>query len=140
MMTPTVTATTTPSVATAGRGNIIQANATTDKPTYLPGEAVNIKVSLINNSSEPLEIQPYPPVVDITDANGQTIFNFGAGNGVQTLLPGKKADFKIVWNQIDANDKATPAGTYYLTLGNPAYDSQSVQLKFTEPVSFEILP
>jgi hypothetical protein len=140
MMTPTVTATTTPSVATAGRGNIIQANATTDKPTYLPGEAVNIKVSLINNSSEPLEIQPYPPVLDITDANGQSVFTFGAGNGVRTLTPGEATDFKMVWNQIDAQNKAASAGIYYLALGNLAYDSQSAQSEFSKPVSFEILP
>jgi hypothetical protein len=119
---------------------IIQANATTDKPTYLMGEAVNINVTIINDSSAPLEIQSYPLVLNITDANGQTVFTFGAGNGVQILLPGGKADFKVVWYQIDANYKATPAGTYSLVLGNLAYDNQSAQLEFSKPVSFDILP
>jgi hypothetical protein len=140
MITSTMTGTTTPTVATAGRGIIIQANATTDKPTYLPGEAINIDVYLINDSSAPLEIQPYPPVLDITDANGQTVFTFGAGNGVQTLLSGETASFKIVWNQINAHNKAIPAGIYHLTFGNPAYDNQSAQLEFNKPISFEIRP
>ena len=118
MMTSTTTAsTTTPLAATAGRGMIIQANATTDKTTYLSGEVVTIDVSLVNDSSELVEIRPYPPVLAITDANGQTVYTFGAGYGV------------VVWNQLDAQGKYAPSGTYYLSLGNLAYDNQSAQLE-----------
>ncbi len=104
---------------TSGRqGAMILANAVTDKFDYLPGEAVNITIYLVNNTDNPVEIQQYPPAVDITDANGRIIYSFGAGNGTLVLLSGESVDYKIVWNQDDSNNNATGLGSYYLTVNS----------------------
>jgi hypothetical protein len=139
LMTTTATTTATMSM-TAGRGNIVQADAVNNRSFYPHGDAVDINVSLTNNTSIPIEIQPYPSAWDIIDATGQSIYTFNAGNGVITLAPGEVANFTIVWKQLDNQGKLVPSGTYFLVFSNLAYDNQSAQLEFSKPVSFEILP
>jgi hypothetical protein len=104
---------------TSGRkGSVLASNAVTDKLNYLPGEEVNIIVYLTNNSAESIEIQQYPPAVDISDANGEVIYSFGAGYGTLVLLAGDTVEFKVVWNQIDYANNATISGAYYVTVNS----------------------
>ena len=117
-------------------GIVIQASATTDKPVYIPGEVVNINVALVNNSSATMEVHPYPPTLDIIDTNGQAILTFEAGDGIQTLLPDEEVRFQFYWY----TKETTTPGTYYLKPGSISYDSNSAQLKFSGPVSFDISP
>lgn len=118
----TVAATDTDTTGTFGtairNGAPITANAVTDKVAYLPGEAVNITVYLTNESSEPIEIPPYPPVL-ISDSNHNIVYTFGALNGTTVLLPGKSCEFKIVWNRFDSNNNSPAApGMYYISIAD----------------------
>lgn len=100
--------------------SVLASNAVTDKLNYLPGESVNITLYLTNNSAESIEIQQYPPAIDISDANGQVIYSFGAGNGTLVLLSGDTVEFKVVWNQMDNANNATITGAYYVTVNSVA--------------------
>ncbi len=141
---PTIMATTTTAGLTSFSGSqtIIQVNTATDKPDYISGETVNIDVSLTNESSSTMEIQPYPLVVTVTDANGQIVYTSDPGSNIISLLPGQTTDFKVSWEkQINTNNnkKAAP-GTYYLTIGSITGDSGRTQMNQNSTSSFEILP
>ena len=123
---------TTETFGTTIRSNaIIMANAVTDKPTYLPGEAVNITVYLTNEYTEPIEIPPYPPVL-ISDSNHNIVYTFGALNGTTVLLPGKSFEFKIVWNRFDSNNNSPAApGIYYIAIANIIDNENNISISNT---------
>ncbi len=138
--TTTTTTTTESTLLTAGRGMILLTDVATGKAAYMMGEDVDIKVSLTNNTSTPLEIRPYPLVFNIIDANGQPVFTFSAGSEAIMLAPGEVTSFSVIWKQIDDQGEDIKPGIYSLEFGSLTYNNQVVQLEISNPVTFEILP
>jgi hypothetical protein len=127
MATPGGTGTDTTVTGTFGVSRIqavIQANAITDKSAYLPGEAVNIKIYLTNDSPDSVEIQPFPQVM-ITDTNGEAVYISGAGIGVVVIQPGETYSYEVPW---DMNNNTAIPGMYYITVANIIDDDNNIEV------------
>jgi len=139
--TATTTATTATTTTTAAATGYITADASTDKGAYLPGEEVNITVSLTNTTAQPMTIEHYPPILSLMNSESrQTVYTFRAGTGAVTLEPDETVEFDLTWDQTDYRGDSAAAGNYYLELEEIDYMDSSIKLDFSNPVSFDILP
>ena len=65
----------------------VAVNASTSKVNYAQGETVVINISLSNMTPENLQIEQYPPIVSLMDAEThQAVYTFRAGSTANNLL------------------------------------------------------
>lgn len=120
-----------------GRENVysVQIELIPDKPAYLPGEAVRMKLILTNASQgkvEPVIVTQLPPAVSLVSSSASAssppglpgrvipgsessrpVKVFPAGTGEKTLALGEKVTFDLTWDQKDENGKQVSPGWYY---------------------------
>jgi hypothetical protein len=121
-------------------GNLLTAEANTDKPVYAQGEKVTISVSLRNVTSEPFTVYQFPPILSLMQSSGQPVYTFGAGKTSRTLAPGETVKYDEIWDQHDSKGRSVSAGSYYLELENIDYQGRALQLNLTQTVRFDIVP
>lgn len=84
---------------------------------FLPGEPVEVKLSLTNISSDTITISPYPPEIRVTPwLDHDQVLSFRAG-GTQPLeiRPGDTITLEFTWDQKDKEGKQVPSGWYAIT-------------------------
>ena len=137
-MTTATSATTTSTVVPSGP---LQANASTNKPSYPAGESVSIQVSLTNVTSSSITLEQFPPILSLMQADSlQPVYTFAAGTIEKTIAPHQTTSFTVTWNQQDAKGIAVTPGVYYLELEDLNYQGQTIKLNLANPVRFSILP
>jgi len=92
----------------------IQMKADFGKDTYQPGEEIAIELSFTNITSEPYEISPFPPLVEVRAAGrrDRVVRNFPAGSTAVTLEAGEATEHTLVWDQQDEQGQQVPYGYY----------------------------
>jgi len=114
-------------------------SASTSKPGYDRGETVLINISISNMTPENLQIEQYPPIVSLMDAEThQAVYTFRAGGTANNLLPNDTANFTLSWNQLDERGEQVSGGSYYIELEDLYYQGNAVKMTLAEPVSFYI--
>jgi hypothetical protein len=84
---------------------------------YLPGEPVSVELSLVNISSEPVIMSPYPPEIEITLSRPvEVVQTFAAGSGEVELEPGEKVAYTLAWNQRNSKGQLVAPGYYNLNI------------------------
>ena len=147
-VSPTTTSTTkhttiptTQPTSPVGQRALLKADASTNKTSYLPGEKVEIVVSLKNVTPQPIKIEKYPPILSLMQATSmQPVYTFAAGIASITLAPDETKKFVVSWDQRDSKGRDVISGEYYLELEDLDYQGQTIQLNFNNPVRFNILP
>ena len=87
---------------------------TTDKTHYLPGESIEIRMSLENNRGETITVPSFPPeTVVIRGITGEKIRTFPPGEKIQ-LKPGETVSYTLKWDQRDENGREVSPGRYYV--------------------------
>jgi hypothetical protein len=84
---------------------------------YLPGEPIEVRLSLTNISSDTITMSPYPPEIRVTPwLDRDRILSSRAG-GTQPLEigPGDTITLEFTWDQKDNEGKQAPAGWYAVT-------------------------
>lgn len=92
----------------------IRMEAAFDKDNYPPGEEIGIGLSFTNVTSEPFEISPFPPVIEVR-ADGKRdgiVRTFAAGSSDVTVQPGETTEHTLVWNQQNEQSQQVPYGYY----------------------------
>jgi len=94
--------------------NYIKMEAAFDKDTYVPREEIGIELSFTNVTSEPYEISPFPPLVEVrADGKRDRIVRvFAAGSSKVTVLPGETTEHTLVWDQQDEQSQQVAYGYY----------------------------
>ncbi len=84
------------------------------KDNYPPGEEIGIELSFTNITSEPYEIAPFPPLVEVrADGKRDSIVRvFTAGSGDVTVPPGETTEHTLVWDQQDEQGQQVAYGYY----------------------------
>lgn len=138
--TPTLTKEAAPRPASAPPVHL-KIDASTDRSVYLPGQEVKIEVVLKNVTPEPFVIEQFPPILSLMQAESrQPVYTFASGKAARTLAPDETAEFVLVWNQLDDRGRYVRSGDYYLELEDLDYQGRALQLNFSQPVRFGILP
>jgi hypothetical protein len=115
----------------------IKAEANQDKNIYLPGDIVVIDFSFENVSSEPLQIDYFPPPIRIVASQGEVQCLLPAGENAISLEPDEVATYTLEWNP---SDEQIPYGNYYINLGYIELDGRTVSLPVSGDRQFLILP
>jgi len=105
----TVPATTNPTTTRSLR--VTAVTAVTDKLSYLPGEQVEIKLSLTNITQEPLTLSNFPPYTEISRL-GVLVRKFDRGEQQINLAPGESTTYTIIWDQLDDGGKPVNPAVY----------------------------
>ncbi len=97
---------------------------------------------LTNVTSQPMTVEPFPPIVSIMDAESrQPVRTFIEDGGSRAFNPGETIGYEIVWDQRDAGGEYVPWGNYYLEIEDVNYKTaRSMQLNLTKPVVIDIRP
>ena len=136
---PRPTATSAPAPTAAAR-IVVGAAANTDKAVYAPGERVGIVVNLKNSSTQPIQLDRYPPIVSLMRADTrQPVYTFVSGTGTRTLAPGETATFTEYWDQRDNAGQPVAPGGYYLELEDLNLRGTTIQLPLPTPGRFDIV-
>ncbi len=92
----------------------IKMEAAFNKDTYVPREEIGIELSFTNVTSEPYEIAPFPPLVEVR-ADGKrdrVVHTFVAGSSNVTVQSGETTEYTLVWNQQDEQGQQVAYGYY----------------------------
>jgi len=92
----------------------IKMEAAFDKDNYPPGDEINIELSFTNITSEPYEISPFPPLVEVR-ADGmrdRVVYTFSAGSGNVTVQSEEAIAHTLVWDQQDEQGQQVAYGYY----------------------------
>lgn len=94
-------------------GPRIEREATTDKSSYLLDEDIVIEFSFKNSSSEPFQIDPFPPFIEIMRPRPyEPVRSFPAGTDIKSLDPGEVASYAVTWDQRDDRGQQVDYGYY----------------------------
>ncbi len=95
----------------------LEVSAVQTKTTYLLGEEVEIKLSFRNRSTEPVAINPFPPVLEITQAKTKALVrSVPPGTGAIALNPKETASYTATWDEKDNSGKQVAPGWYYFSV------------------------
>ncbi|MBI4304393.1 MAG: hypothetical protein HY665_08685 [Chloroflexi bacterium] len=83
------------------------------KPSYLPGEPIEVRFSWKNLNAIPMKVAPFPFAVEFRNADNIPVRYFPGGPGEYTINPGETLDHSITWDQRDSAGRNVPPG-YYL--------------------------
>jgi hypothetical protein len=87
--------------------------ATASKTAYVLGENVQIELSFRNLSSEPIQLEPFPPPVTIVRSeSGELIRSFPAGAESKSLESGEEVIYTLTWDQRDDQQQQVAYGYY----------------------------
>ncbi len=100
---------------------------------YLPGEPVEIKLSITNVSSETITMSPYPPEIVVTPGLDYdwVLFSQTGGTEEKELRPGETATVEFVWDQKDNTGKQVPPGWYNVRSRNITVRQEGSRGTFT---------
>jgi len=121
---------------------LMEVEASTGKGSYLPGEDMAVELSLKNVSSEPIQMDPYPP--DVRIMRPRTLWDevrlFPAGTGTRSLDPGEAAMYAVTWDQRDGQGQQVAYGLYKLVVGPIHLGDVSLTRDFWDSLQLLILP
>lgn len=91
--------------------------ASTDKVDYLPGEQVEIKLSVHNPTSLPVIVSPFPPEIEIlSEANQQLIRSFIPESNEVQFEGDETKTFSLTWDQKDTDGNQVVPGYYQVNV------------------------
>lgn len=94
-------------------------NTVIEKQYYLPGQPVQITVSITNVGPEIVTFKQFPPEITATaDENNRVIHIADAGNESFELKPKDRAVYKLAWDQRNDMGAEVPTGWYLITVAN----------------------
>jgi hypothetical protein len=137
-LTPVAEPEPTPSPA-PGPTRYIEAGASMNKDTYLTGEDVVIEFSFRNVTSEPFQIDPFPPLIQISH-HIEVLRSFTPGEVIKALAPDEVVTYILTWNQTDEQGQQVPYGNYYIKLGDIKLGDRTMSLSLSGTRQFLILP
>jgi hypothetical protein len=81
---------------------------------YLPGELVEVKLSITNKSSDVIVMSPYPPEIRVTPWRDRDNILASRVSGTQSLeiKPDETVSVDFTWDQKDTEVKQVPSGWY----------------------------
>ncbi|HXY74657.1 MAG TPA: hypothetical protein VEH58_04970 [Dehalococcoidales bacterium] len=137
--TTTVAASTTTATQLPPSGGLMAAAASTDKPAYLSGQNVEIKISLKNDTADTLTINDFPPIVSVLNSEtGLAVYTFERTVTGVTLPPFATTSYSLNWNQTTSAGTPAAPGNYYVELEDINYQGNDIKLSLTTPARFTI--
>jgi len=105
----------------------------------LPGEDIIIEFSFKNVTSEPFQIDPFPPLIQISH-HGEVLRSFPSGEAIKTLESDEVVTYMLTWDQNDEQGQQVPYGNYYIKLGHIKLGDRTMSLHLSGTRQFLILP
>jgi len=116
---PTPPPTPTPTPAPAPRPAPpppFQVSVVPEEAHYLPGEIIEVEMSLSNVSSELITIESYPTEIQVTSTPERVWYvTSDSGRRSAVLTPGREVGLVFTWDQKDKEGKQVPPGWYNIT-------------------------
>jgi len=90
-----------------------------DKTAYPSGEPVEIDLVFKNTSSESITLAPFPPAMQILQAQtGEVIWSSTEGDVRLSLSPAKTVSYTLIWNQQDDSGEQVVPDLYSVYLAD----------------------
>lgn len=111
---PTITSTPRPTVPSSIEPEpTLEINVPITLPPCRLGESVEIKLSLKNTGSKPINLSYYPPEIKISQqVNEEVVRRFPKGNKTIKIEPNKKHVYIFKWDQKDEGGNQVEPGYY----------------------------
>ncbi len=133
---PLPTAPEGPPVAMLDSGGVLKLEPVpAETKAYLLGEEVKIELVFRNAGSESIEVAPFPPAIQISQADtGEVVRSFAPGVESVGISASGTLTYTLVWNQLDDSDQPVEPGRYSVIVGNvttrEANEPEEAQLDF----------
>jgi len=88
-----------------------------EEASYLPGERVEVKLTITNISPDVIVIGQYPPEIQVTpwQERDRILSSRAGGTKPKELSPGEAVTVEFTWDQKDNEGKQAPPGWYAIT-------------------------
>jgi hypothetical protein len=114
--TPTTpTAPTTPAEPAAPAFELVELSATPLQTAYAEGAEVSITLTVTNHGSDTISLSPFPPEIDITTLDRETVWEMSGGGEELSIETGNSETYYFTWNQRDKANNAVAGGEYTIT-------------------------
>jgi hypothetical protein len=90
-----------------------------EEAQYLPGEPIEVELSLGNISSDPITLDPYPPQIQVKPQNqDEVVFSVAAGSQALEIKPGDTITLDFTWDQKGTEGNQVSPGWYNIIFGD----------------------
>jgi len=90
-----------------------------EEARYLPGESIDVTLSLTNTSANQMTLELWPPEIRVTprlDWN-DTLFSTASGTESRVMAPGETVSLDYTWDQKNFAGEQVPPGWYNILFG-----------------------
>lgn len=86
---------------------------------YLPGELIEVRLTITNVSAETITFSPYPPQIRVTPRMDfdRTLFLVAGGTQPREISPDETITIDFTWDQKDTNGEQVVPGWYNIIFG-----------------------
>lgn len=92
--------------------------ATPERPSYLPGEIIEIGITFKNNNKDQVIIDSFPPRITLKNPTSGVVRSYPHGSDTITLESGESTDYILRWNQFDNNGNVIDPGIYFMEISD----------------------
>ena len=86
---------------------------------YIMGEEVKIDLVFRNAGSEPIVVAPFPPAIQINQADtDEVVRSFAPGGESAEISAAATLSYTLVWNQLDDRGEPVEPGRYTIIVGD----------------------
>jgi len=110
-------------------------NATPIWSSYLPGEEVEVRISLMNDGADTLTVRSFPPRVSLTNPTRGVVQNFSHGNETITLAPGESTGYILRWDQRDGDGEQVCPGYYLVEVADIRVEGTGTGVLYPEGIA-----
>jgi flagellar hook assembly protein FlgD len=114
-------------------------NAESLKDSYLPDEEITFLVSVENNSGEPIQLEQFPPDIQIERSTSNAVVNVIHSNGAEKIVPpGQTVSITISWDQTDDQGNPVEYGYYRIKPEDIHYNAKQ-NTEIFSPIEIQIV-
>ncbi|WAI00996.1 hypothetical protein [Methanogenium organophilum] len=97
-------------------------NATPIKPSYPPGETVEVGITFRNTGKDMVVIDSFPPKIILNNPTLGVVRSYPHGSDTITLESGESTYYTMKWDQCDDDGDRTDPGIYFVEISDISYE------------------
>jgi hypothetical protein len=117
----------------------IEVSAESLKSSYFPDEEITFLVSVENKSGEPIQLEQFPPDIQIEYSPSNKVVQVIHSNGTEQIVPpGQTVSITISWNQTDDQGNPVEYGYYRIKPEDIHYNAKQ-NTEIFSPIEIQIV-
>ena len=117
----------------------VYVNAESHQDAYFPDEEITFLISVENKSAEPIQLDQFPPDIQIERSPSNTVVHVIHSNGTEKVVPpGQTVSITVSWDQTDDQGNPVEYGYYRIKPEDIHYNAEQ-DTEIFSPIEIQIV-